>query len=114
MTSTRGPSTSVSKRTSDKRTAERVFSIALLVSAVRCTFAYVLLPFVAPFIGLAPGVGPLLGLTIGVVAIVANVASIRRFWRANHPWRIPMTVLNVTVIAFLLVLMYRDLATLFA
>ena len=30
---------------------------SMIVSGVRCTLAYVVLPFVAPLIGLAPGVG---------------------------------------------------------
>jgi hypothetical protein len=46
------------------------------------------------------------------VAIAANVFSIRRFWRANHRWRKPITVLHVGVIILLLVLIWFDLAEL--
>lgn len=88
--------------------AERLFSISMLISGIRCTLAYVVLPFVTPFLGLATGVGPLLGLGIGAVAIGANVYSLRRFWRAGHRWRRPITVLHVAVIAFLLVLIALD------
>ena len=89
--------------------AERAFSMSMLVSAVRCTLTYVVLPFVTPFIGLAPGVGPVLGITIGTVAIAANVFSLRRFWRTGHRLRRPITVLHVGVITLLLVLIARDL-----
>jgi hypothetical protein len=81
----------------------------MIISGIRCTLTYVILPFVTPLIGIAPGVGPALGLTLGLVAIAANVASMRRFWRAQHPWRRPVTVIHVVVIAFLAVMMANDL-----
>ena len=92
--------------------AQRAFNWSIVVSGIRCTLAYVVLPFIAPLIGLAPGVGPVLGIAIAVVAIVANVFSIRRFWAAQHPWRRPITVLHLAVIAFMVVLIINDLATL--
>ena len=92
--------------------ATRGFSRSILISAVRCTLTYIVLPFVTPVIGLAPGVGPVIGLLVGVVAITSNVFSIRRFWRADHRWKKPITVLHVTVISLLLVLMYQDLVEL--
>lgn len=99
--------TSDSSAAASKR-AERAFSISMLISAVRCTLTYLVLPFVTPFLGLAAGVGPGLGIGIGVVAIGANVYSLRRFWRSGHRLRRPITVLHVAVIAFLLVLIALD------
>ena len=92
--------------------AQRAFSISMVISGIRCVLAYVVLPFVTPFLGLAPGVGPGLGLGIGAVAIAANVFSLRRFWKLNHRWKKWITVLHVGVIAFLLVLMALDAAEL--
>lgn len=94
--------------------AQRAFNTSIIVSGIRCTLAYVVLPFIAPFIGLAPGVGPVLGITIAVVAIVANVVSIRRFHRAQHPWRRPITVLNIAIISLMVVLIVNDVRTLLA
>lgn len=96
----------------DDEVAQRTFSVSILVSAVRCLLTYVLLPFVTPWLGLAPGVGPALGLVIGAVAIAANVVSIRRFWRAKHPWRRPVTVVHIGIIVLVLVLMAIDVADL--
>ena len=92
--------------------AERTFSISIAVSAIRCLLTYVVLPFIAPLIGLAPGVGPVIGITVGTVAIAANVFSIRRFWRSRHRLRYPITALNVAVIVLLVVLIARDVADL--
>jgi hypothetical protein len=92
--------------------AQRAFSTSVLVSAIRCTLTYLVLPFLAPALGLAAGVGPAIGIPIGVVAIVSNVMTIRRFWAADHRWRWAYTALSLTVIALLVVLMVRDIATL--
>lgn len=88
--------------------AQRAFSTAMVISGIRCVIAYILLPFVAPIIGLAPGVGPWLGIAIGTVAIVANLFSIRRFARSNHRLRRPVIAINIAVIAFMLVLIAVD------
>lgn len=90
------------------QSAQRSFSISMVISGIRCVLTYVILPFVTPFVGLAPGVGPGLGVAVGTVAIAANVFSMRRFWRLRHPWRKPITVLHLGVIAFLLVLVTLD------
>ena len=58
--------------------ANRTFSTSVLVSAVRCTLAYGVFPWLLPAFGVASGVGPAIGLAIGPIAIAFNVASIRR------------------------------------
>ncbi|MEE9298973.1 MAG: hypothetical protein V3V29_08065 [Acidimicrobiia bacterium] len=92
--------------------AHRAFSVSMLVSGIRCVLAYIVLPFVTPLLGIAPGVGPVLGIAIATVAIAANVFSLHRFWRIHHPWRRPITVLHISVIGFLLVLIALDIAEL--
>lgn len=90
--------------------AQKAFQTSLVVATVRCLLMYIVFPFVLPLIGVASGVGPWIGLPIGVAAIVAIVMSIRRFWRADHSKRWHYTVLGTTVIAFLLVLIVKDLS----
>jgi len=92
--------------------AQRTFSISILVSATRCLLTYVVLPFLTPLIGLAPSVGPVIGIVVGVVALVANAVSIRRFWRADHRWKWPMTCIHVGVMVLLAILVVTDLADL--
>lgn len=94
--------------------AQRAFSTSILVSATRCTLTYLVLPFLAPALGLAAGVGPAVGIPIGVVAIGSNVLTIRRFWAADHRWRWAYTAIALTVIALLLVLMVEDVLGLVA
>ena len=97
----------------DTRTTERAFGWSMVVSGIRCTLTYVVLPFVAPLIGLAPGVGPALGLVIGAIALVANVVSFRRFQRSSHRWRVPAMVIHVGVMGLRAVLMVLDAFALF-
>ena len=106
ISTTPGAATDASAETTEQ--AERTFSISLLVSAVRCTLTYVLIPWVFPLIGVASGVGPVVGVVIGTAAIVANVVSIRRFHRADHRWKWPMTAINGGIIVLLVILVIVD------
>ncbi|HMJ76841.1 MAG TPA: hypothetical protein VK507_12760, partial [Iamia sp.] len=90
------------------------FSRSILVSATRCIITYLLIPFLGPVLGLATGVGPVVGIPIGALAIVFNVKSMRRFWRADHRFRWHYTAIGGTVIAMLVVLISLDLAELLA
>lgn len=96
------------QRTETPSEPERVFSGSIVISGIRCVLTYLIFPFVAPLIGLAPGVGAGLGLVIGVFAIAANAFSIRRFWRADHRLKVPVTALHLAVIALLVFLAVRD------
>ena len=87
---------------------ERAFSQSVLVSGIRCTLTYVIFPFIAPIVGIASGIGSTVGLIIGTIAIVSNVYSIRRFWRADHKWKWPVSTLNAGIIVLLIILMAVD------
>jgi hypothetical protein len=99
-------------RRAQEAAAQRAFSTSILVSATRCLLTYVVLPFVAPAIGIASDVGPGLGIAIGVVAVGSNVLTIRRFHRAQHRWRWAYTAIALCVIALLVVLMVEDIVDL--
>ncbi len=92
--------------------AQKAFQTSILVATVRCMLMYVVFPFVLPAIGVASGVGPWIGLPISLVAMVAIVMSIRRFWRADHSKRWHYTVIGTTVVGFLSLLVVQDLTEL--
>ncbi|MDA8080498.1 MAG: hypothetical protein M0Z96_02630 [Actinomycetota bacterium] len=98
-----------------EKKAERLFSLAILISALRCTLSYVILPFAIPLFGLGAtvGVGPVIGIPLGVVALFYDVKGIRRFWIAEHRYRWQMTVIYILVIALVLFLVIRDIVHLF-
>ncbi len=92
--------------------AERVFSKSVVISGIRCLLTYIVFPFVAPIVGIASSTGAIIGVLIGLVAIVFNVLSIRRFFASNHPYRWWASAMNAAVIVLLLVLFVVDSQTL--
>jgi hypothetical protein len=88
--------------------AYSAFQRSMLISATRCTLTYVVFPFVVPAAGFATGVGPVLGIVIGVVAMVCDVLTIRRFFAIDHRWRWHYSAIAGSVICLLLVLMVQD------
>ena len=89
-------------------TAERRFSQSMVVSGIRCLLTYLVFPFLLPVLGLADSVGPALSAPIGLVAIAFNGMSIRRFWRADHRLKWPVSTVNVLVIGLLCYLTVGD------
>jgi hypothetical protein len=87
-------------------TSSRPFETPLLVSAVRCTVRYIVLPFVLPLLGVATSAtlgivtGAVLGilLTVDVIAVIAIVATLRRLWRLQHPRRWQYLALALAVL----------------
>jgi hypothetical protein len=92
--------------------ARQLVEKSLLISMVRCLLTYIVLPFVAPIFGFATGVTPAVGLVVGLVAIAANIASVRRFWRADHRYRWHYTALATVIVAALVWLVIADLVEL--
>jgi hypothetical protein len=94
--------------------AERLFSVAMVISGLRCTLSYVVVPFLLPALGLGAmaSLSPEIGIPIGVVALYFDVKGIRRFFVANHKWRWQMTFIYLAVIALVLYLVIADIVAL--
>src|SRR5947209_2579325 len=67
--------------------AQRALSFGLLLSAVRCSIQYVLLPFVLPWIGVTGAIPPWLTLALGTLAVAALARNLRTLWRLRHAQR---------------------------
>lgn len=92
--------------------ARRLVETSLLISMTRCLLTYIVLPFMIPVLGIAAGVTPVVGMMVGLVAIVANGASVRRFWAADHRYRWHYTALAAVIVAALVWLIVADLVDL--
>lgn len=99
-------------KSTNESEGQRLFSASILVSATRCLLAYVVFPLFAPALYAASSWGPAIGLTVGVVALVFDIASIRRFWASNHRLRWHMTVIYVCVIGLVIGLLANDITRL--
>ncbi len=90
--------------------AESVFSRSVVISGIRCVLTSVTIE--ASLVGITASVGAFVGVLIGVVAIIFNVMSIRRFFAADHKFKWWASAMNVAVIVLLLALFVVDSQTL--
>jgi len=92
--------------------AQRALTFGLLLSALRCTIQYIVLPFVLPWIGVAASIPPWLTLALGALAIVFLVRNVRRLWKVRHARRWSYLLVAGVVAASLLLFVFVDLRTL--
>lgn len=94
--------------------AERLFSISIVLSALRCLVTYIAVPILGPLIGSSVSNSPAVGIPLGVLALVFDIRSVRRFWMADHPWRWRMTWVYIVVAAMVMSLLGLDITHLFS
>ena len=92
--------------------AQRALKFGLLLSALRCTVQYVVLPFVVPWIGVAASIPIWLTLALGAVALGALARNTRNLWRLRHARRWSYLMLAVIVGGSLLLFAVVDVHTL--
>jgi hypothetical protein len=95
--------------TASAASARRVFEVSIYISAARCLLTYIVLPFVFPLIGVSTSATPAVGIPVSLIAMAADVMSIRRFWRADHKYRWHYTALAGAIICAMVVLVITDL-----
>jgi len=91
--------------------ARRSTTTAIVISGIRCTITYLLVPIFAPFVGLVETVGAPLAIALSFTAISMGVSGVRRFWMADHRARWAYTWFIAVVIALLGVGIGFDLAS---
>lgn len=92
--------------------AERALTFGLLLSAMRCTVQYVLLPFVLPWIGIAASIPAWVTLGLGGLALASLTRNVRYMWRLHHARRWSYLAIASVVTSALLVFMVMDLRSL--
>jgi hypothetical protein len=89
--------------------ARRALTFGLLLSALRCTVQYVLLPFVLPWIGVATSIPPWVMLVLGAVALASLTRNVLYLWRMHHARRWSYLALAGMVALALVLFMVMDL-----
>lgn len=82
--------------------ATRAFSLSLMISALRCTLQYVILPVVLPLIGMTGLFSLPLMILLDLVALTLLINSLRYFWRVRHPRRFDMLPLSAVILIIIL------------
>jgi len=94
--------------------ARRSTTTAIVVSGIRCIITYLLIPILAPFIGLLETIGAPLTIALSLVAIVMGVSGVRRFWIADHRARWAYTTFIAVVVILLCAGIVIDLGAIVA
>jgi ABC-type iron transport system FetAB permease component len=89
--------------------AQRALTFGLMLSALRCTVQYVVLPFVLPWVGVATSVSVWVTLVLGGIAIASLTRNVRYLWRLRHARRWSYLAFAVIVAASLVLFMVVDL-----
>src|SRR5947209_14546158 len=92
--------------------AQRAVTFGILLSALRCTTQYVVLPFVLPWIGVTAAIPPWVTLALSAVALGSLVRNVRALWRLHHARRWSYLLLALMVGAALLVFTVVDVRAL--
>jgi MFS-type transporter involved in bile tolerance (Atg22 family) len=101
----------------DKRAifgARRSTTTAIVVSGIRCTITYLLIPILAPFLGLLNTLGAPIGIALSSFAIVMGISGVRRFWIADHRARWSYTTLIGAVLILLSAAIVSDVSKILA
>lgn len=91
---------------------ERAFTFAILLSALRCTVQYVVLPLLLPWIGVVAEVPVWVTLILTTVALISLIRSVRLLWRVRHAQRWSYLALAAVVMAALALFFFVDLRSL--
>lgn len=94
--------------------ARRNTTTAIVVSGIRCIITYLLIPILAPVIGLSDTVSAPLTIGLSVAAIVMGVSGVRRFWIADHRARWAYTTFIAVIVVLLAVGIVFDLVWIFS
>ena len=89
--------------------AQSAFQTSMLVSSVRCLLTYIVLPFVAPLLGVAASIGEPLGIVVALVAMFSITLSMRRFFGSDHPKRWQYAAVAGVMFCFLIYLLVTDI-----
>lgn len=89
--------------------ATRAFGLSLLISGMRCTLQYVILPVVLPLIGFATDLALPFVIALDLIALTLLVRSLRYFWRVRHPRRFDMLPLSAVILLIILFSLGFDL-----
>lgn len=91
--------------------ARRSTTTSIIVSGIRCTITYLLIPILTPVVGLLRTLGAPLSLALCLFAMVMGVAGMRRFWIADHRSRWAYTAFIGVVLVLLSVAVVLDVRT---
>ena len=80
--------------------------VPLLLTAVRCTLQYVLVPFVLPIVGIQGSFSPVVNMAVSFFGLAIILYNLKRLWKTT--WRKRYLLLSLVIIPFVLLSLYID------
>ena len=98
-------------RLSDTSAPELIFGssalgVPILLTAVRCTLLYILVPFVLPILGITDSFSPAVNMTAAFLGVGLMLYNLIRLWKTS--WRTKYLILSLVMIPFILLSFYFD------
>ncbi|HEU5111878.1 MAG TPA: hypothetical protein VFU96_01095, partial [Acidimicrobiia bacterium] len=91
--------------------ARRSTTAAIVVSGIRCIITYLLIPVLAPLIGISDAASAPVTIALSVLAVLMGITGVRRFWMADHRARWAYTTFIAVIVALLIVGIVLDVAS---
>ena len=86
-----------------------VIGVPLLLTAVRCTLQYIVVPFVLPLFSISGSFSPTVNILAGVFSLGVILYNLMRLWHTN--WRRRYMLLSLFIIPVVLGSIYHDYLT---
>jgi hypothetical protein len=77
-----------------------------VLTAIRCTLQYILVPFVLPLIGVSSSISPLANMAAGFASLSVILYNLKTLW--NTSWRKRYILLACIAIPMVLLSIYFD------
>jgi len=80
--------------------------VPIVLTAIRCTLLYILVPFVLPVVGISGAFSPIVNILASLFGIGVILYNIKHLWHSS--WRGRYLLLSSFIIPFILISMYFD------
>ena len=80
--------------------------VPIILTAVRCTLLYILVPFVLPILGVGASFSPTVNMSAGLLGLGLMLYNLTRLW--NTSWRTRYLVLSLIITPVILLSLYFD------
>ncbi|MGA7272015.1 MAG: hypothetical protein WB239_13170 [Acidimicrobiia bacterium] len=94
--------------------AQNKLRSSIIISGIRCTITYLLVPIITPIVGFMSTVAAPISIGLSFIAIFFGYNSLKRFWLADHRFRWRYTIFITVVWSLLVVGIVTDVVGLVA
>lgn len=80
--------------------------VPIVLTAVRCTLQYIMVPFLLPLLGVQDSYSPTINIMFAFLGLSVILYNLIRLWDTN--WRSRYLLLSLVIVPFILLSLYFD------